>query len=471
MSEKKYNILKAASWYTIGNILINGVSFFVLPIFTRLMSTYEYGVYSIYTSYLSIVSTIVLLGLSSTIIIAKFAKEVDFEAYMSTVVIIPIVFTLIVAVAVNLYIPFFGNIFSMDALLWNCLLVSAASTAVCGIVGARLVIDGRYMLYLSYSAVHMFTNVGISVLLCYTIYRDHDIHLARVFGSTASIIISAIYLLIISKTKLSIKRKNVHYALVWGIPLLFHTVATVVLTQSDRILIKYIDSYSSAGIYAVATTIVSIPLILQQSFGQAWTPWFYGKLEAKDYKQIRWLNDRYVIIYGIVIAGFMLLAPDVIHLLTDKEYWDCIYSLVPLAISVFAELLYSIPASIEYYNKRTNFIMIATLITVALNILLDIWFIWVFGYHGAAYATVLSKVILFFIHYLLSKRLDRNKMFSKTVIVICLGALGILDAVIVMTMELFYIRYIILAVILLPAGWYIIKQKDLIIAKLKEENR
>lgn len=469
MTDKKYNILKAASWYTIGNILINGVSFFVLPIFTRLMSTHEYGVYSVYTSYLSIITTVVLLGLSSTITIAKFAKEVDFESYMSTVVAIPIMIVMVGAVVLNLFISVLGNILSMDAVLWNCLLVSAAATAVCGIISARLVIEGRYMIYMSYSAIHVVANVGISLLLCYTVYRDRNVHLARVFGSTISIIISCIYLFIVSKTRFAFRKINISYALKWGIPLLFHTLATVVLTQSDRILIKYMDSYSAAGIYAVATTMVSIPLILQQSFCQAWTPWLYRKLEAKDYKQIRWLNNRYIIFYGVIIAGFMLLVPDIIHLFIAEEYWGSIYSLVPLAISVFAELLYSIPTSVEYYNKNTNFIMTGTLITVVINILLDVLFICMFGYHGAAYATVLSKVILFLIHYWFSKKLDKNSMFSKMVTVICLGVLATLDVVIVITVEIFYIRYIVLATMLIPAGVYILKCKDALLAQFKEK--
>ena len=63
----KYNILKAVSWYTIGNVLIKGVAFFVLPVFTRLMNTHEYGIYSVYMSYLTIFEVIILLGLSATI--------------------------------------------------------------------------------------------------------------------------------------------------------------------------------------------------------------------------------------------------------------------------------------------------------------------------------------------------------------------------------------------------------------------
>lgn len=468
MAEKKYNILKAVSWYTIGNILINGVSFFVLPVFTDLMSTDEYGIYSVYTSYLSIMSTVILLGLSSTIAVARYAKEVVFESYISTIVIIPVVLTMICLVIVNIYIPIFGDILSMNSVLWDCLLVSAATTAVCGIIGARLVIDGRYMLYMAYSCIHVVGNVGISLVLCYTVYETQNVHLARIYGSTAANIISAVFLVVACKIKISVKRINIKYALKWGIPLLFHTVATVVLTQSDRILIRYLDSYSSAGIYAVATTIIAIPMVLQQSFSQAWTPWFYSKLEKKEYDQIKWLNNKYIIIYGVIIAGFMLLAPDVVHLFTDSDYWDCIYSLIPLAISVFAELLYSIPVSIEYFHKKTERIMTATLITVGLNILLDIVFIKLFGYHGAAYATVLSKIILFIMHYYFAKRLDTSEMFNNFIILVCVMILCIINTVILFTLDIFFIRYIILAVVLLPFTWYIMKNKDVLLAKLKE---
>ena len=321
---------------------------------------------------------------------------------------------------------------------------------------------------MSYSAVLIFTNVCMSLLLCYTIYRDHDIHLARVFGSTLSLIISGVYLLIVSKTRITVRKINIHYAFLWGLPLLFHTVATVVLTQSDRILIKYMDSYSSAGIYTVATTIIAIPLILQQSFNQAWTPWFYGKLATKDYKQIRWLNDRYIILYGVIIASFMLLAQDIVHIFTDEKYWDCVFSLIPLTIGVLAELLCSIPTSVEYYYKKTNFIMIATLITVVINILMDYFFIRVLGYHGAAYATALSKVVLFWIHNRFAKRLNQNSMFSKKVSTFCLCALVALDVLTIVTMNMFFVRYVLLVTILIPSVWYVIKNKNLLLAKMKE---
>ena len=468
MARNKYNILKAASWYTIGNILIKGVAFFLLPVFTRLMSTHEYGIYSVYTSYLSIFETFILFGLSSTVTIARYAKEVEFDSYISTIVIIPLALTALCMGIVNVYIPIFGYILSMDAILWNCLLINAGMGAICNIIGARLIIEGRYKLYMFYSIIQTIGNAVLSLLLCYTFFRKHNVHLARIYSGTIVSIICAVFLLLAAKTKFSISKLNIRYALIWGIPLLFHIVATVVLVQSDRILIRYIDSYSAAGIYAIATTILSIPMVLQQSLAQAWTPWLYSKLDAKEYKQIQWLNNRYIILYGAVIAIFMLMAPEIIRIFVEKSYWECIYSLIPLAISVFAELLYSIPTHVEYYNKKTTYIMTATLITVVINIVLDVLFIWTFGYIGAAYATAISKIILFLMHYHLSKKIDKNSMFSGRVVVISIIALATLNVVILFTLDQFAMRYIFLLGIMVPVGRYVLKNKKILFQKLKE---
>lgn len=466
---KKFNIVKAASWYRVGNILIRGVSFFVLPIFTRLMSTYEYGVYSVYMSYLSIFETIILLGMSATITIARYAKELDYEAYISTAITIPIIFSALSAAILNIYLRFGGNLLSMDAVLWNCLLISAGCGAVNGIIGAKLIIEGRYHLYMGYSALYLFSNIGCSLILCYTFFQYQNTHLARVFGSTAAAVISMLFLLVTTRTWFGIQKECLRYAFAWGIPLLFHTLATVILTQSDRILIRYMDSYSAAGIYTIATTIATVPAVLQSSLAHAWTPWFYEKLDKGKYERICWLNDRYIVGYGGIIAIFMLISPELVRLFTEKSYWGSIYSLLPLAISVFGEMIYSLSASVEYYYKKTTYMMVGTIITVVINIILDIAFIFLIGYTGAAYATALSKMTLFLMHYRFSKKLDKNNMFSGKVVFISIMALAVLNVMVLLTLDQFIVRYIFLLSIMIPVGWYMFKNKKLLIQKLKED--
>ena len=167
MAKKKYNILKAASWYTVGNILVKGVSFFVLPIFTDLMSTTEYGIYSVYLSYVTIFEVFILLGLSSTVRIAKFDKDVDFKKYMSTIICIPVLLTLLGILIINgRFLIVNSDLLSMNLTLWNYLLVTCAFAAVAGIIGAQLVIESRYKSFMAYSCINTLLNVGISLFLC-----------------------------------------------------------------------------------------------------------------------------------------------------------------------------------------------------------------------------------------------------------------------------------------------------------------
>ena len=107
---KKYNILKAALWYSIGKILISGVSFFMLPIFTSIMSTTDYGIYTLYLSCSSLIEVIFLLGISPTVRAARFSPAIDFEMYMTTAAVIPIFLASVTGAGINIYIACTGSL-------------------------------------------------------------------------------------------------------------------------------------------------------------------------------------------------------------------------------------------------------------------------------------------------------------------------------------------------------------------------
>lgn len=57
MSEKSYK--KAGTYYFIGNIFNKGISFLTVPVFTRILSTADYGIVTTYNSWIGILSMIV----------------------------------------------------------------------------------------------------------------------------------------------------------------------------------------------------------------------------------------------------------------------------------------------------------------------------------------------------------------------------------------------------------------------------
>lgn len=414
LENKKYNMIKAVSWYTIGNILIKSTSFFILPIFTRLMSVYDYGVYSTYIANMAILETILLCGLASTVKMAKYSG-LNYNSYITSILFIPIFLAVLTNIVIN--IVFFWNtlILGMDRILWNYLLITIIFMSINSILSGKAVIDGKYKVFMGYSAIYTISNIGFSLILCYTVYREHETYMARVIGGCVAAGLSAIFLLFSNK-KGNINIKYIKQGICWGIPLLFHAIAATLMAQSDRILIQKYDSYDAAGIYGIAVTIMGIPMVIVTSFENAWIPWFYEKLSKKEYKIITKLNNLYISSFAVIIAAFMLVSPEIIKIFTHSDYWDSVYSLTPLLLSVFAELLYLIPLNIEIYYKKTNKIAFITALAMVFNLVFDIICIIKINYIAAAYVTFAARYFLFLLHWIYKNKIDYNQIISKQVI-------------------------------------------------------
>ena len=71
--KSKYNSIpiqvKASIWFLICSFLQKGISMLTTPIFTRILSTSEYGQYNVFNSWLGIVTVFVSMSLSGGVFI------------------------------------------------------------------------------------------------------------------------------------------------------------------------------------------------------------------------------------------------------------------------------------------------------------------------------------------------------------------------------------------------------------------
>ena len=91
--------------YTVGNILIKGINFLTLPLFSRLLTTEEFGVYNVFASYEAILYVVVGLSIHSSVRSANLEFKGQIKKYTSSVSLIYLLNALILlATAV-----FWGN--------------------------------------------------------------------------------------------------------------------------------------------------------------------------------------------------------------------------------------------------------------------------------------------------------------------------------------------------------------------------
>ena len=115
--------LKSGIWYTISNFITQAIYFLTTPIFARLLTRTEFGIYNNYISWLSIVTIIVTLNLESTLVSARFDYEKDLDGYILSMLTLSSVNTLVWLGIVNIGRTFFTSFLDLDIVYINAMLV------------------------------------------------------------------------------------------------------------------------------------------------------------------------------------------------------------------------------------------------------------------------------------------------------------------------------------------------------------
>ena len=82
---KRSENLNATLFYMIGNLFDKAIALITVPIFTRIMSAADYGIFNTYASWVSIFAIFIGLSLGQTLRSAIYEKEIEIESYISSI--------------------------------------------------------------------------------------------------------------------------------------------------------------------------------------------------------------------------------------------------------------------------------------------------------------------------------------------------------------------------------------------------
>lgn len=450
MSDKtgENKVVKAGIGYTIGNYMLKGLSFLTVPIFSRLLSTSDYGIFNTYLAYQSIVFLFVGMALHTSLKNAKYKYKEDFAKYNSCCILVTLLNLGIWLLLSNLIYPLYGDAVGFSRIIVNLLLLDSFGTALIQFFNVYVGLDYRYSSFLKISAFNAVANMGISVLLIMTVFRN-DRATGRILGNVIPVAVIACVIIWYFWRK-AVPQFNIKYtkfAVSYSLPLIPHGISQVILAQFDRIMIKELIGPSQAGIYSFAYNIFSIINVTSNSLDNVWGPWFYEKMEQKDYDSIKKYSSKYA--FGMLMFSVMVMlaAPELVKILGAREYWDAMYSVIPIVIGGYFMFLYTLPSSVEYYYAKTKFIAIGTGMAALINIVLNVIFIRQFGYLAAAYTTLVTYLLYFVFHYLIAWNIQKMCMFQTgrlAAYILLAVAAGVLSLVM---MECWLIRWVILVAV------------------------
>lgn len=405
--------VRAGVGYTVGNILVKGIAFITIPLYSALMTTEEYGIYNTFAAYVSMLAVVVSLGLPSSVRNARFDFPGEEERYhANSVTLIAAAFALLLAAAAA-----FPRELSRGLGLAYPFVVLAVIDSACMALHSYynniLMIDFQSRLFLKLSFFYSVTSIALSTLLIVTLFRGNAA-LARAIGNTAPLVLIAGFTLwqIWRKHAPRITGRYSVYGLRFGIPLIPSDLSSLILAQFDRIMILRTVGEAQAGIYSFAYNVAVIYQVITGSIDSAWTPWMFRMLHGGRHEALKKKIVYYVAGVTVFTALLLLVCPELITLMSGSAYWDSRRVVVPILLSMYFFAIASIPVGIGFYHKKTAWISGCTFGAALGNVALNLIFIPRFGYPAAAYTTLACYILYALAHILAAGRLENIRLLS-----------------------------------------------------------
>ena len=402
-SKNKITIFNMAS-----TIILQGLAFFSGPVFSGILGTNNYGIASVYLTWVQIASTVFSLQAAGTIALARvnFPME-DQEKYQSSVLSLStlsfIIFSALTLLGANIAKSWVHIRIPMVAMgltqAWGLYIVSSFNSKFTYEFKA----DKNFILSVATSVL----TITTSILLIRVFPTDAN-YWGRIIGQSLiyTVLGVGLFSYIIKSGKTIYNKEYWRFTLPLALPTIFHLLANILLNQSDKLMLQGMVSNSAAGIYSLANTFGAVMSTIYIAFNNSWVPFYYEYNRLDQIEKMKKHARNYIELFTIVAMGFILLAREVFRIYAKQSFWEGTELIPMFSIGYYFVFLYSFPVNYEFYNKKTKTIAIGTSGAAVCNIVLNYFLIKRWNIQGAVIATAVSHGLQFGFHYLSAKRIN-----------------------------------------------------------------
>lgn len=479
MSFNSRKIATHGSIYFVGNILRYGVSFVMLPIYTRVLTPADYGTLELLSMVIDFSG--IIFGLRIGEAIFRFYLEHDEREKKNQVISTSLILTFILnMVGLSIILSLSGVI---DRFLFNGgnyqLLLGLFSLTL--IFGSMVEIPMTFIraqqrpwLFVSMSTIKLALQLFLNIY--FVVFRQMGV---------AGVIVSSVItggIMAVLLGSYCLYQTGINFSLglaknlaVFSYPLVLTSIISFYVTFGDRYFLKLYGSLSEVGLYSLGYKFgFLLSFIATGPFFSIWDSERYQILKRSDaleiFKEVFIFFSTFSIFAVVLISVF---SKNVIMVMASKEFWPAAQVVPIILMGYFFQGLTGFCNLGIMIEKKT--LIITKSITLAAMVITVLYFLLIprFGSMGAAWATLIAFVVRFFyIHWHASKFYNMNLPWSKLlllfmpctamVVVSYLGPDDLVHSLIINVAVVFLLAFIIITFPVLSLNHRLILRRMLI---------
>lgn len=388
--------IKNSFLYSIPTILTRGINFFSALLYTFFLTPAEYGSLEIYILCVSILAIVATLDISSGVgrIYSESSekeKKIIFNTAFYTVLFLCSISILIIF---NINDYFFKQIFKeIDNFLVFMVILN------------MFVYSIYYFLKMQFrwnfqEKEFIFVTASTSILMlilaaCGLIFYEQSLEVvifANLFAYFYGLLISIYFLRNLFAFEFSIK--YLKELISFSTPLIPAALIGVSLMFVDRIMIDYYMGIDAVGVYSLGVRFAGIALICYVGVDLAISPILYSSYKNSEARLMLAQVFRVFVFVSPIAASIILLFTDSYFLFFEKQEYIEIKDFI--LILIFATLLAQLHLFFPglWIAKKTYIFLFLSLSAVIINIILNYFWINLYGLYGAALSSLFSYVFL-----------------------------------------------------------------------------
>jgi O-antigen/teichoic acid export membrane protein len=384
--------------YGLGGIVSRVLAVFLLPLYTRYLDTEDLGAVGLVVAFSAVLVTILRLGISSAFF--RYYFDSTDPARRRLVVRTSFWFTMASATAglaagVLLAEPIADLLGLDDANLVRAGFVGIWAQMNYEQLTSLFRAEERSTAFVLASLANIAVTIAATILLV-VVWEQGA--LGVIVGNFTGTLVVYLALLAVHREQLGLEfsRPLLREMNRFGVPLVPAALALIAVNFSDRFFLVHLASLDEVGLYEIGVRIASAMVLLLTAFRMAWPAFAYSIEDDGEAKR----TYAFVLTYLVVIASWLalalgLLAPWLVRLLTQPEFYEGERVVAPLAFGGMAYAAYIVMAIGVGRAKRTQFNWAITGVAAVVNVVLNLILIPPYGMMGAAIATVAAYGVMF----------------------------------------------------------------------------
>lgn len=396
---RESKLMKNTMIIAIGNICTKCISFFMLPLYTSLLSTSEYGTVDMIHVIVSLSVIIMTFQLEQAVFRYLIEARGDSEKqkdYITTTM----VFVGTVNVVCITILSIFFRIINYQYTFY------VIATIVVSIIGAIFLQVTRGLGYTIVYAMGSFISGSLNVIL-------NVLFIAFLGWKVDGMLLAALIANLVSSFYVGLKIKiwtflqfqnfkicSLKELLKYSIPLIPNTICWWIIKGSDKVVINAFIGVAANGIYSVAYKFPSIFSMITNVFHISWTESTAENIESDDNVVfVQQVMNKTIRIYSTVNISIIAIMPFVFSFFVSEGFKEA-YFYIPLLMT--GSLFHSIAnlyGSLYTALKKTNEIAKTTFLAAIINLGINIILVKYIGIYAAAVSTVLAYAIITYIRH------------------------------------------------------------------------